>query len=220
MSSVLTDRELETIADLLKDLGVGADRVRLHPAPGEATEKDVLAIHTSTKRLCELVDGVLVEKGMGFRESCLASFLIIRMGPIVEAKNLGLVSGESGMMRLMPKLVRIPDVAFISWERVPGGRMPAEPIPDLVPDLAVEILSESNTEKEMQRKCKEYFEAGVRLVWLVDPEARAVKVFSAREEWTELTEADTLDGGAVLPDFRLPLRELFAELDRQSAKPE
>jgi Uma2 family endonuclease len=80
----------------------------------------------------------------------------------VVPRNLGIVSGEASMMRLFPGLVRIPDVAFASWDRIPGGCVPSEPIPNLVPDLAVEILSASNTAQEMSLKRPEYFAAGVR----------------------------------------------------------
>ena len=80
-------------------------------------------------------------------------------------------AAPTASLRLFPGLVRIPDIAFVSWARIPGGRMPKEPIPDLVPDLAVEVLSPSNTPREMALKRRHYFEAGVRLVWIVDPEA-------------------------------------------------
>ncbi|MGE3803196.1 MAG: Uma2 family endonuclease [Gemmataceae bacterium] len=216
MSSTLTSRKLETLADLLDDLGVGPERVRLQPALGTATEKDVLEVHAREKRLCELVDGVLVEKGMGYRGSCLAGVIFALLDQYVNSRNLGLVSCESGMMRLMPGLVRIPDVAYASWERVPGGHMPTEPIPDLVPDLAVEVLSESNREKEMNRKCTEYFDAGVNLVWLIDPKTRTAEVYAGPDQWTALNEDQSLDGGKVLPGFQLPLATLFAVLDRQA----
>ena len=68
--------------------------------------------------------------------------------------------------------LRIPDVAFVSWDRFPDGEIPADPAPEIVPDLAVEVLSRSNSAGEMSRKVKEYFSAGVRLVWYVDPVAR------------------------------------------------
>ena len=133
----------------------------------------------------------------------------------VVPRNLGLVSGADGMMRLFPGLVRIPDVAFVSWDRVPGGRIPADPIADFAPDLAVEVLSRWNTKAEMARKRREYFAAGVRLVWVVDPELRIVTVFTGPEQWTSLAESETLEGGDLLPGFQLPLSALFAELDRQ-----
>jgi Uma2 family endonuclease len=118
-------------------------------------------------------------------------------------------------MRLWAGRVRIPDVAFTSWDRMPGRRRPPQPIPTLAPDLAVEILSRSNTVAEMRLKRQDYFAAGVRLVWEVDPEARTVSVYIAPANPTILTETDTIDGGAVLPGFTLSLRDLFGELDRQ-----
>lgn len=207
-----------TLADLLSDLGdIAPSRVRFPPALGTATEQDVLDIHNREDRLYELVDGVLVEKAMGFRESCLASVLIEVLSAFVRPRKLGLVTSPDGMMRLAPGLVRIPDVAFVSWERLPERRMPTAPIPALAPDLAVEVLSESNTPREMTRKREEYFAAGVRLVWLVDPERRTVAVYTAANEVTVLDATQTLDGGAVLPGFVLPLPDLFAALDRQGA---
>jgi Uma2 family endonuclease len=119
------------------------------------------------------------------------------------------------MVRLAAGLVRIPYVAFVSWNRLPDRRVPREPIPGLAPDLAVEVLSESNTPGEMARKRQEYFAAGVRLVWVVDPEARTVEVFTTPEHCTVLHEEHTLEGGEVLPGLTLPLRELFAALDPQ-----
>jgi Uma2 family endonuclease len=131
----------------------------------------------------------------------------------VVPRKLGLVTGADGMLRLFPGLVRIPDVAFAAWDRIPGRCVPASPIPDLVPNLAVEVLSESNTEPEMQRKVGEYFRSGVELVWLIDPAERTARVFRSPTDITELSAAGTLDGGAVLPGCSLPLTQLFAELD-------
>jgi Uma2 family endonuclease len=211
-----TATAIETLADLLVQLGgIAPARVRFRPLPGTATEKDVLDVQAREGRLCELVDGVLVEKGMGFLESYLAGALIEILRGFVKPRHLGLVTAPDGMVRLAPGLVRIPDVAFVSWARLPGRRVPREPIPDLSPDLAVEVLSESNTADEMARKRREYFAAGVRLVWQVAPLTRTVEVYTAPEQVTVLHEEDTLEGGAVLPGFALPLREFFAELDQQ-----
>jgi Uma2 family endonuclease len=218
MTSVsTTTAAIETLADLLKQLGgIAPERVRFRPAPGTATEEDVLAIRNSPeRRLCELVDGVLVEKAMGLRESYLASVLIMTLLTFVRLRNLGLVTAPDGTMRLAPGLVRIPDVAFISWDRLPNRRVPTEPIPDLAPDLAVEVLSVGNTPGEMARKRQEYFSAGVQVVWQVDPRTRSVEVFTAPDQSTILHEGQTLEGGTVLPGFMLPLQELFAELDLQ-----
>jgi len=120
-----TTAAIASLADLLEQLGgISPKRVRFRPAPGTATEKDVLAIHDHEDRLYELVHGVLVEKAIGFRESLLAGMLIEILGGFVRARNLGLVTAPDSTMRLAPGLVRIPDVAFISWDRFPNRRVP------------------------------------------------------------------------------------------------
>jgi Uma2 family endonuclease len=206
-----------TLDELLHQLGdIPASRVRVSPAPGQATVQDVIDIHDKERRLCELVDGTLVEKPVGYRESVIAIALAGFLRAFVIPRNLGVVTGESGMIKLFAALVRIPDVAFASWSRLPGGKVPIEPVPRLAPDLTVEVLSASNTPAEINRKRGEYFDAGVRLVWIIDIEKRTVSVYTAPDFPVALTELDTLDGGAVLPGFSLKLSELFAELDRQS----
>ena len=215
-SSLASDSSLKTLSDLLEHLGgIAPKRVRFQPLPGTATERDMLDLQARDGHLYELVEYVLVEKAMGFRESCLAAALITILWNFVRPRNLGLVAGEGGMIRLAPGLVRIPDVAFVSWERLPDRRMPTEPVPGLVPDLAVEVLSASNTSGEMDRKRREYFTAGVRLVWFVDPDTRTVSVFTEPEQCIVLSEEQTLEGEPVLPTFTLPLHQLFAELDQQ-----
>jgi Uma2 family endonuclease len=202
--------EVATLADLLDRLGhVPPERIRLHPAPGTATEADVLARPGGEKRLCELVDGVLVDKPMGYYESLLAALLIGFFRRFLDEHDLGFVLGADATLRLAPGVVRLPDVSFVSWERVPGRRLPREPIPDLAPDLAVEVLSPGNTEAEMARKLQDYFAAGCRLVWYVDPDDRAVRVYTAPTAVRTVREGDILDGGAVLPGFRLAVREWF-----------
>jgi len=217
MTSLLTPpATIRTLADLLdRPGGISAERVRFHPAPGTATEADVIEVDVREGRHCELVDGVLVEKAVGFRESLLAAALGSFLREFVIPRNLGLVTGAGGMYRLFPGLIRIPEVAFVSWERIPDRRVPEVPIPDLAPDLAIEVLSESNTEPEMARKLGEYFAAGVRLVWMIDPPTRTVTVHDAADQPTALDASQTLDGGDVLPGFALPRSVLFAELDRQ-----
>jgi Uma2 family endonuclease len=206
----------ETFADLHARLGgVPLDRICCHPAPGTATEADVLIRPNGEKRLVELVDGVLVEKPMGYYESLLAALLIHFLDTYLDQHDLGIVLGESGMLRLAPGLVRAPDVSFIAWERFPNRELPAERVPNLAPDLAVEVLSEGNTEAEMERKLREYFDAGVRLVWYLDPETRTARAFTSPTDVRVLAESDTLDGGAVLPGFRLSIRDWFQRAGRR-----
>jgi len=211
----MPETQVRTFADLLEGLGnVPPNRILLFPSPGTANETDLLKVAArADKRVCELVDGTLVEKGMGYRESLLAGFLLSLLRTYCRRFNLGLVSGEQGTLRLWEGLVRIPDVAFVSWDHIPGGRVPEQPIPDLTPDLVVEVLSESNTRQEMDRKRSEYFRAGTRLVWQVDPRARTVSVYTAPDNPTILRDTEVLSGTPVLPGFSLPLSELFAELD-------
>lgn len=213
MSAVTTLAEpaVQTLADLLERLGhIPLERIRFHPAPGTATEQDVLEVHDRTNHLCELVDGVLVEKAMGFYESRLAAVLIGALDAFLKEHDLGIALAPDGMMRLSFGLVRMPDVSFLAWDKFPDRKLPADPIPDLAPDLAVEVLSESNTPAEMQRKLREYFAAGVRLVWYMDPEARNVTVYTSPHDATVIGEDGILDGGEVLPEFVLPVKEWMA----------
>jgi Uma2 family endonuclease len=214
--TIATDDERNVFSDLLDELGgISPDRIILRPPPGTATEDDVIKmLGAPRKRICELIDGVLVEKPMGFKESALAVVLGSSLQDFAKPMNLGLVAGPDGTIRLWPGRVRIPDVAFISWDRIPGRRMPDKAIPEIAPDIAVEILSESNTKKEMEIKRDEYFRVGVRLVWEVDPEARTVAVYTSPADVTILGQSAILDGGFVLPGYTLPLADLFSELDR------
>jgi Uma2 family endonuclease len=199
-----------TMKDVWNHVGrVPMSRIRMKPPPGYATEKDVLTIHDREDRLYELIDGILVEKAMGIRESALAWRLASFLDVYVTEHDLGFVAGADCIVRLMPGLVRIPDVAFVSWEQLPKKFYPTEPIPDLAPRLTVEVLSKSNTKAEMDLKLRDYFVSGVLLVWFIDPDKRTVSIYTAPDEMRELTEADTLDGGDVLPGFSLPLAKLF-----------
>ena len=151
---------------------------------------------------------------MGMPESRLAGYLHILLGGFVLARNLGVVSLPDGTMRLWPGLVRMPDLAFTSWERIPNRRLPNVQGPTLSPDWCIEVLSPSNTAKEMKRKRSEYFKVGTRLVWQIYPKKRSVEVYVDRDNFTTFDESVTLSGKPVLPEFKLKLAELFGELDR------
>jgi Uma2 family endonuclease len=220
MSTTEADEHVEKLDQLVERLGgIGLDRIVTNPAPGTATERDLLALMRRTGRLYELVEGVLVEKTVGYREGSLGIWLARLIGPYLDKNDLGDLAGADATMRLMKGLVRLPDVSFTRWEKFPGGKLPEEPIPDLVPDLAVEILSKNNTAGEMKRKLKEYFLTGTSLVWIIDPKKRTVTVHTAPDVSTALTEADTLDGGAVLPGFSLAVKRIFERLPPPEAKP-
>jgi Uma2 family endonuclease len=208
----------ENVAELIDRLGVPPERVMTAPVPLRAgTEADVLEVHRRSGRLFELVEGILVEKPPGLRESVLAGAIGSYLRDFAIPRDLGFVTAPDGAMRLFPGLVLIPDVSFVAWTTVPGRRVPTEPLPDLAPDLAVEVLSASNTEKEMARKRASYFNAGVRLVWIIDPETRTARVYSRPDQVVHLDASGALDGGDVLPGFVLPLADLFGELDHGEA---
>ena len=209
-------QETMTLQDLVNRLGgIPLSRILARPAPGSATEADLVRINDQKERICELIDGVLVEKPMGFRESFVALALGALLWDFVRDRKLGVVTGPDGTIRLAPGLVRLPDVALFLWADLPGQQVPKEPIPQVVPTLVIEVLSQSNTSGEMERKRREYFEAGVRVVWLVDPEAGTVAAFQKRMErpW-EYDQRSTIENLDFLPGFRLSVADLFASLDQ------
>ena len=111
MTTAIESADSETMGDLLKRLGdISPDRVRMRPAPGTATVADVLAIESKENRLFELLDGVLVEKCMGYRESLLAARILIALGIWVQPRKLGELSGADGMMSLFPGLVLLQPI--------------------------------------------------------------------------------------------------------------
>jgi Uma2 family endonuclease len=152
---------------------------------------------------------------MGWQEAILATWISSKIAAYLESHDLGQVLGADGPLKILPGIVKLPDVSFIGWHRFPKHRLGRRPIPALVPDLAVEVLSESNTTAEMERKLKQYFEAGVTLVWYIDPETRSARVYAGPTDVTVVDQNGLLDGGPVLPGFQLSLRELFARADRQ-----
>jgi Uma2 family endonuclease len=213
MNQLIQATEL-TVGDLFRLFGpINLKRICFDPLPGTATEEDLLAVTQRTERIYELVHGILLEKAVGAPESYLTSVLITMLWNWVSPRNLGAIMGADALERFAPDLVRAPDVSFLFWERFPNRQMPNEPVLGLAPDLAVEVLSRSNTAQEVRQKLEDYFNHGVRLVWVIEPELRTVEVYAALDQDTRLTRTDTLTGEPVLPGFTLSLRSFFAELD-------
>ncbi|HLX61916.1 MAG TPA: Uma2 family endonuclease [Planctomycetota bacterium] len=208
-----TAKKALTLSDVLHALGdIDASRIHYHKF-GRATVDDAIKINEQKEGFVELVEGVLVEKAKGFPESYLAMYIGTLLLGFVDAHNLGIAVGADGMLRVAPNLLRIPDVSFVSWERV-QGKVPREAAPAVAPDLAVEVISPGNTVKEMERKCGEYFKSGAKLVWMVYPKTRTVTVYSSPARSVTLAEEDVLSGGTILPGFSLEVRKLFGQLDR------
>ena len=200
-----------TVAELLHQLDdIPPERIRLVPTPGTATEADLLHVLDSENVICELVEGTLVEKTMGSNKvPRVAGFVLTFLNMYLMRHNLGIAAGPDGTLRLTSGLLRVPDVSFVSWDRLPDRKKPSGPVPTLNLDLAVEVLSKANTKKEIRRKLHEYFDSGVTLVWLIDPKKKNARVYTSIDDSMLLTEDDSLDGEKILPGFRLSLRELF-----------
>lgn len=133
----------------------------------------------------------------------------------VTTHRLGQVVADTGFqLSTDPDTVRVPDLAFISRERVPPLSTQYDTI---APDLVVEIASPGNTSSELNEKITAYFQAGVRRVWVVYPVTRLIYDYANLKQVAILDETDTLDGDLVLPDFVIPVREIFAPLDFEKA---
>jgi Uma2 family endonuclease len=195
--------------------GIPLERIRMVPPPGMATEEDALRVQDSEGRTCEVIDGILVEKAMGFFEARVASVLLIIMGKHLDTDDRGIVVGPDGLVRLSKSRLRAPDAAFVRWEKLPGGRIPDAPVPALAPDLAVEVLSRGNTRKEIETKLDEYFAAGVRMAWIIDPRRQTARIYQARDAMREIDVNGRLEAPELLPGFSLQLQELF---DRASKR--
>ncbi len=210
-SDVLTGPE--TVADLIEQLGVPPERIRMNPLPGEATERDVIEAEHRFGRLCELVDGVLVEKAMGFFESRLEFILVQWLGIYLDGNPLGLGLTSSGPLRVGSQ-IRLPDLSFFFWDRFPDRRLPEGQILEMCPDFAVEVLSPSNTAKEMARKRDELFAQCCQLVWEIDPASKSIEVFQQNAEPVVFDKDATVTAAPVLPGFVFKVGDLFAKAGR------
>jgi Uma2 family endonuclease len=164
--------------------------------------------------LYEIVAGERKELApMSAREVGLASLLVSYL--VIDGLERGLGRAVSEMLfDLRPHLDRSrrPDVAFVSYDRWPRSRLiPRINAWPVVPDLAVEIVSPTNTFDEVIEKMQEYFQAGSRLVWVVIPGPREVYAYTSPTGVHIFTRADELTANPVLPEFRLPLEKLFEE---------
>jgi Uma2 family endonuclease len=159
----------------------------------------------------ELIDGELVEMSPSSTDaSSIAALFITFVGMHVIPQKLGVMVGADGGFAVFSgqETVRVPDAAFVSTERLP--------LPDqrhgfwqLAPDIAIEVVSPSDRMRDVVAKALMWLEAGSRLVWVVHPSTRSITVYeSGRDPWT-LGEHDILTGGNVLPDFQMPVHEIF-----------
>jgi Uma2 family endonuclease len=159
----------------------------------------------------ELVQGELrTMPPAGSEHGAIGVRLTVPLGHHVYSKRLGEVFGAETGFRITtdPDTVRAPDLAFVRQERIPASGIPKSFWPG-APDLAVEIVSPSDTHDEVEEKVKEWLDAGTSVVWVVSPKRRAVTVHRSTKEVVTLTEKDELEGGTLLPGFRCRVSEIF-----------
>jgi Uma2 family endonuclease len=163
------------------------------------------------KRLI-LIEGAVYEMTpTGWIHGDIASELDMAIRLFVKTHKLGRVTAAETGFNLAPRTTLAPDVGFIAAARVPK-QLPSGYVP-FAPDLAVEVVSPGNTADEMRKKIEKYMRYGTRLLWVVYPEQQKVDVYrpiAGQEAHVDFIDIDgVLDGGDVLPGFKLPLREVF-----------
>ena len=157
----------------------------------------------------EVVRGELVvSPGAGVPHERLIVRLAVRLGTHVEAQRLGDVLGSSALYALPTGNKRSPDLSFVRSGRLDAPGI-SQVFPQLAPDLAVEVVSPSDSPQRVLEKVGEYLEAGVRLVWVIDRQARRAVVHRALSSAQEISADGMLDGEDVLPGFRCSLADLF-----------
>jgi Uma2 family endonuclease len=162
--------------------------------------------------LYEVVDNQVRElPPMSAREALFASTLIRYMSQFAWNGGFGQVVSEMLFLLVAAKnLQRRPDLALISFDRWPRGKpAPGTNAWEVVPDLAIEVISPTNGANEMIEKIDDYFASGVRRVWVIYPLHAKFYDYESPTSVRILTRPDTLAGGEVLPGFQLPLSELF-----------
>lgn len=183
-------------------------------APAVLTEPPVLRGErpVDEEALYEIVDGQYLDlTPMSAYATWIASRLGQRLGPFVDEHALGTVVTEMlFVLDSRRNLRRRPDVAFVSTQRWPISRsLPESGDWDIVPDLAVEVVSPTDEFSDVVAKLREYFEYGVRRVWVILPEQRQVYVYDSPTTVRILSAGDSLPGGEILPGFSIPLASLF-----------
>lgn len=148
----------------------------------------------------------------GFNHGAVIMNVALPVGNFVKPRKLGVVvAAETGFVIARdPDTVRAADMGFVKQERIPSSGPPIKFWPG-APDLALEVISPWDTVYEVDEKVHEWLEAGTLLVWVVNPKQRTVAVHRPGVSVTILTERDILDGGDVLPGFRLPVADIFGD---------
>jgi Uma2 family endonuclease len=177
------------------------------------TDEEFVALSKDGYRY-ELVNGELVDMGhSGMEHGYVACILVALLTTFVRQNKLGAICDSSTAFTLKNGNKRSPDVSFVSKERLKGLKRPPRGFFQCSPDLAVEILSPSNTVGEIHDKIVEYFENETRLVWVIHPDEKYVLVYHSPEPDRFLRSQDALNGEAIVPGFSMSVAELFEEWD-------
>lgn len=159
----------------------------------------------------ELVDGKLLEKGMGALSSEIQGDILVLLKLWAKQSKLGKVYEAESMYRCFPEKPnqsRKPDVSFVRLDRLPNKRSP-EGVIKIAPDLAVEVISPNETAYDLEEKLADYRSVSVPLIWVVYPNLRVVDVHTLGQPIVRLTDSDELTGDPVLPGFRVRVADLF-----------
>ncbi|HYF51689.1 MAG TPA: Uma2 family endonuclease [Planctomycetota bacterium] len=172
------------------------------------TEAELMALPRDGRKR-EFISGeIVVSPAGGFLHGDVAVAIASLLYAHVRARKLGYVfDGQTGFWMMSGNLLS-PDVSFVAQSRFSGDERPTGFLHG-APDLAVEILSPSQSQKELDEKCRELLANGSRLVWIVSPLERSVRVLSREAAEQIRGERDTIDGGAVLPEFSVPVSDFF-----------
>ncbi len=160
----------------------------------------------------ELVNGELKGLNVSYLSTFVASRICTHVTNYVEANRLGWVSGEGTSYRCFPDdtdRVRRADVAFHRLDRLKVEQAITAGHMRIVPDLVVEVISPNDLASEVNEKRTEWLDAGVQLVWVVDPVLQIVQAFLADGTVREFRRSDILTAEPVLPEFRVPVADLF-----------
>ena len=188
------------------DAGTGFQSPRI-PPPVTPAEMEV----RSDAEHCELIDGQLVEKTMSLESSWIGGEVLRVLGNLTREQNLGWVFGSDCAFRCFDwdrDRVRKPDVSFVSRFKLPERRFLGG-FCEIVPDLAVEVISTHDIASEVETKIEEYLRAGVRAVWVIHPQNRLIEVFRGNGEIRRLHEQDFLTDEELFPGWRHPVAEFL-----------
>jgi Uma2 family endonuclease len=177
------------------------------------TDQELMALPDDGNKY-ELVDGELVVSNSGLEHGYIGVILASALYSFVISRKLGVVLDSSTAFTMKTGNKRSPDVSFLSKNRLQGLKKLPKGFGQGAPDLAVEILSPSNTTAEIHSKIVEYLENGTKLIWVINPEEEYVLVYKSRPSPDRLlSSVDILSGEETLPDFSFAVADLFPQFD-------